>query len=294
MTSSSFTVKQLRVTLILAGTNQVFPGTNDNTLVLTDLRVSATVQGVARLSTQADIRVWGMRRDDMDALTVAWANPPVVRDHIVILDANSGDGWTQVFRGTILEAQPEYTGMPNVSFRLQAITGYYQKINPAPPTSYPNSVAIATVVKDLAQRMGFAFEDGGATGSLSSPYFAGTLYDQLQQACNAAGSDFYVQGDTILITKQGLPRNVQPVVRLTPTSGLIGYPSYQRAGLMVSCIFNPAILCGSPLEVESKVPSATGRWYPYSLEHSLDSRTTKGQWQSNLFCLRVIGEDAAQ
>lgn len=296
MSATSYTVKKLRVTLIMAGTNAVFPGTNSNTLILTGLRMSASVQAVARLATNADISIQGMKRVDMDALTQAWANPPIIRDHVVILDVNSGDGWTQLFKGTILEAQPVYDAAPEVSFRLQAITGYFQKINPVPPTSYPGNVPLDEIVADLAEKMGFAdfTVDGDAWAVLSSPYLSGTYYDQLQQACQAAGADFYFQGDSLLVTKQGLPRSQQPALILSPTSGLIGYPSYERAGLNVACLYNPAILCGSPIIIrDSVVPSANGRWFPYSTEHLLESEKPGGSWFSKLYCLRVIGEDAA-
>jgi hypothetical protein len=196
----SFSTKALRVTLILAGTNQVFPGTNSNTLILTGLRTSAKVKAVARLSTHADIRIFGMKAADMNALTIAWANPPVVLDHIVILEANDGHGWVQVFRGTIIEAQPEYRTAPNVFFHLLARTGYAAQIQPAPATSYPYAVDIGVAADDIVTRMGFTYVDGGADGVLTNPYFSGTLYDQLAQACQAANADFYIQGDTVLVT----------------------------------------------------------------------------------------------
>jgi hypothetical protein len=293
MSASSYSAeKLLRVTLILAGSGSTFPGTNSNTLILSNLRVTATVQAVARLAVQADISIYGMLRADMDALTVAWANPPIVRDHIVILEANSGDGWTQVFKGTILEAQPDYQSAPDVFFRLQAITGYFQKINAAAPNSYQGAVKIGAVVADLAGKMGFTYTDGGATGVLNSPYLSGSLFDQLQQACQAAQADFYIQGDTILVTPQGLPRKQQPSLVLNADSGLIGYPSYERAGLNVVAIFDPAILCGSPIDIQSIVPSASGRWYPYSTQHLLESKMPDGAWFSKMFCLRVLGEDS--
>lgn len=285
----SFVEKKLRVTLILAGTGAVFPGTNSNTLVLTDLRMSLTVQAVARLSTQADVEIWGMTAADMNALTVAWANPPIVRDHLMIVEANGGPGWSQVFSGTILEAQPEYRGAPDVSFRLQAVTGYFQKIEPATPTSYSEAVDIGVVAGDLADRMGFTFVNGGADGVLQAPYFSGTLYDQLRQACAAAGADFYLQGESLLITAAGKPRAQLPAVVLNAASGLLGYPMYERAGLNVTCLFDPAILCGSPIELESVVPGATGRWYPFSTVHTLEARVPGGAWVSELQCLRALG-----
>ena len=286
---NSFTQKRLRVTLIMAGANSVFPGTNNNTLILENLRVSTRVQGVARLTTQADIRIFGMKAADMDALTVAWANPPVVLDHLVILEADSGKGYVQVFKGTIIEAQPNYGSAPNVSFDLLAVTGYFQKINPAEPTSYPASADIGTIAARFATQMNLAFENGGAFGTLSEgAYFWGSLWDQLAQACEATNTDFYVFGDKLLITAAGEPSTDQPAVILTPQSGLIGYPAYERSGLLVTAIFDPAFLFGVPLEIKSSVPSATGRWYPFSLAHFLESNMPKGQWMTQMQCLRVI------
>lgn len=286
---TSFTRKRLRVTLIMSGTNSVFPGTNSNTLVLENMRMSSRVQQVARLATQAEIKIYGMKAADMNALTVAWAKPPVVLDHFVILEADTGKGFVQVFRGTITEAQPNYEGAPDVCFSLVATTGYFQKINPAEPTSYPAATDIKSVVQDLAGRMGFTFVDGGAKATFAEgSYFWGTLWDQLAQACAAANVDYYVQGDTILITEAGKPGKDKPSVVLTPQSGLIGYPSYERSGLLVLAIFDSAFTCGVPLDIKSAVPNANGRWYPYALAHILESRMPEGQWMSQIKCLQVL------
>lgn len=295
---NSFTGKQLRVTLVLAGTNQVFPGTGSNTLKLAGLRMSARVKTVARLSTRAEIKIWGMLPADMNALTVAWANPPIVFDHIVTVEAKSDDdpdperGWSQVFMGTIIEAQPEYRAAPDVYFQLVAMNGYFRKIQVdfAEPTSYPGSVLADGAILDLIDRMGYTGEVTGEVGavSLTNPYWSGTLWDQFTKACQAAGADFYVQGDTILVTASGQPRNNRPAVILDASSGLIGYPVYDRAGLNVDALFNPAFLCGTPIDLKSTVPSATGRWYPIMVQHSLESLMPAGKWLSQLQCLRVI------
>lgn len=290
---TSFTAKRLRVTLILSGANAVFPGTNSNTLTLEGLRMSAQVQCVARLATQADVKIAGMKASDMNALTVAWANPPIVLDHLMILEANNTgrpDGWVQVFKGTITEAQPDYRSMPDVSFNVQAVTGYFIKISTATPTSYPFEVDIGVAAADIIERMGapWVYVDGGGDGVLTNPYFWGSLWDQLAQACAAANADFYVQNDEILITKAGLPRDKAPSIILSPSSGLIGYPMFERSGLNVSAIFDPAFLCGSPLDIQSAVPNASGRWYPFSITHVLESLTPRGSWLSQLQCLRVL------
>jgi hypothetical protein len=288
---NSFTEKRLRAKFILAGTNQVFPGTNSNTLELTGLRMSAKVRTVARLATDASLRIWGMLPADMNALSVIWANPPVIFDHIVIIEANSGSGWTQVFKGTIREAQPEYRAAPDVYFHVQAQNGYFKKIEIdfATPTSYPGSVTADIAILDLIDRMGYVGDVTGEVGSvtITNPYWSGTLFDQFVKACQAAGADFYFLGDTVLVTASGKPRDDQPAVVLNSQSGLIGYPVYERAQLNVDALFSAAFLCGTPIELTSSVPNATGRWYPFVTEHTLDCLMPKGRWLSQLQCLRV-------
>lgn len=293
---SSLTKKQLRVTFILAGTNQKFPGTDSNTLVLTGLRVSAKVQAVARLSTNLDLRVFGMLPADMAALTVAWANPPIIEDHLVLVEAKGNAdpdptrGWSLVFKGTILEAQPEYRAQPDVYFGVLARTGYHQQIQAAAPTSYPYSVDIGVAADDIGTRMGFkVLVSPDVTGTLSSPYFTGTLSDQLAQACRAANTDFYFLGDTIFITKAGTPFKARPAVLLNADSGLVGYPVYERAGLEITAVYDPAFTCGTAVELSgTPVPSANGRWNPIAMTHTLECELPKGQWFTQLQCLRVL------
>lgn len=286
---TSFTVKRLRATLILTGANTVFPGTNSNTLIVENLKIAAKVQQVARLATQADIRIFGMRESDMTAVSVIWANPPVVLDNVVILEADNGLGFVQVFKGTITEGQADYNASPNVSFNLLAVTGYFHKISAAEPTSYPADTDINAVCGDIARRMGFTFVNGGATGVFSEgAYFWGTLWDQLAQACQAVNVDFYVQGEQIFTTPGGRPGKDQPAVVLSKDSGLVGYPVFERSGLLVRALFDPAFTCGVPIEVQSRVPNATGRWYPYTMLHVLETLTVRGQWLTQMQCLRVL------
>jgi hypothetical protein len=288
MAASSFALKVLRVTLILAGEGAKFPGTQSNKLTLTGLTATAKVKSVNRLSTTADVEIYGMKRQDMDAVTVAWATPPIILDHVMIVEADSGNGFLEVFRGTIIEAQPNYAAAPNVSLTIQARTGYFQQVSPASPISWDGDVTIVNAAKAILDGSGFAVVDGGAKGVLQSPYFAGTRWEQLSNACAASNTDWYVLGNQVLLTAFGKPRDQQPTVVLARETGLIGYPSYERVGLAVRCLFDPAILCGAPIEIRgSIVPSANGKWFPQVADHLLEGNTVDGAWESRLFCLRV-------
>lgn len=292
MPANSYVRRQLRATFTLGGSGAVFPGTNNNVLIVGGehgLRISAQVQATARLAAQMSLSVQGMKRADMDAITIAWSQPPIVFDHFVLLEANNGNGWAKVFSGTIIEAQPEYRGAPDTYLSLAAVVGYFQKISPVEPRSYTETVDIGLVAGDIAHDMGFEFVNGGANGVLGGPlYLHGTLVDQLDTVCQMAGCDYYLVNNTVTITPRGQPiEGVTAAVLLNKSSGLIGYPVYERTGLNVQALYQPAFTMGVPVDVESIVTAAKGRWYPYSMVHHLDANIPNGKWQTDMKCLRV-------
>lgn len=286
MSTNSFSKeKRLRVTLILSpeNSNGVFPGTNSNTLVLEGMRVLANIQTVpGSVATHADVKIFGMKREFMNALTTIFFNVAAGHDVVfnnMILEADSGDGFAQVFSGMITEAQPEYRGAPNVYFGIQAIVGYRYQIMPVPPQSFQGSVGVADIVAGLASKMGYAFENDGVTAQLSNPYLWGTYWDQLNRVCVAAGIRYAVAGDTLAIYPMYAPRVSVPIFTLSPSSGLLGYPTLERFGIVITSLYNPGLQPGGRVRVvDSDVPNANGLWYPFLVDHQLEGNAPGGAW----------------
>ena len=280
--------KQLRATLILAKQGNQF-ATGGNTLILTGLRMAATVQGVVRFANQLELNIYGMQQADMNALTVirwgaannGWDN------NIVTLEANAGNGWQQVFSGNIMEASPQYHEAPDVSFKIQARFGYYAGITPGTPLSYPNGVNVASAAATIAQAMGFQLENNGVTATLpAGSYFPGSQWDQFTALMAASDTDFYTLGNAIAICPKNTPRQNQPAVVLTPQTGLVGYPRIEVAGIAFECLFDPAVQQGASIQISgSDVPAANGTWTPYTLMHDLSTVKPGGPWFSSVHCL---------
>lgn len=282
--------KRLRVTLILSDeANISFTSTGDNTLILTDNRMSARVQMNARQATSMSLKIWGMTPADMDAMTAAWLDPNAIRNNKVILEANNGDGFRPVFTGTILEAQPDFRAAPDVPFQILATIRYFEQIKVVEPLSYKGDVDVAVLARYLAQQLDMDYEQApGVKATLTDPYFPGSLWSQLNNVCKAARVDYYFQGDKLVIAPLSEAFDTRPAVVLSPTTGLLGYPVYSRRGLSVSAIFDPAFLCGTAIEIQdSLVRGANGRWFPYSLEHALEAELPNGKWTTSLQCLRA-------
>jgi hypothetical protein len=290
--TSSYDSKLLRATLLLPEGN--FPGTSSNTLTLVGYRMSATIAATNRQPNSVDIMIYGMRQADMNQVTILWsaATPQSVNTRAQILLEASPDGttWTQVFEGTLTEAQPDYRDAPHVGLRAQAWTGAGMQYQIAAATSYRGATSIATIAQYLAGQMGFAFENNGVAGNLSTPYYSGTYMDQFRQLADHANFDYYFDGNAVLaICPQGQPRQGKPTPVFTPSSGLIGFPTIGRFGPQLDVLFTPALTVGGNITVSgSQVPGTNGTWLPFAITHTLESLMPGGAWFSHLTCSRPL------
>src|ERR1039458_7972764 len=285
--SASFTEKQLRATLITGSPNTSFGNSGNNQLVLTGLRMKAVMQGVANYTNTIELKIYGMLPADMNALTILYFRQ-IVSNQLLVLESNDGSGWHQVFSGTMIEAQPDYRGAPDVFFRVQANFGYFAQVSPAPALSLDGPTDVATVLQTLAIQMGYKLIDNGVTAQISNSNYPGTLWDQFTALAKAASVDFYINGNTISICPKNQGRQNAPQIIIGPQSGLIGYPVFDRWGIEITCLFNPAIENGNPITVQSALPGANGQWTPYSFTHTLESVTPGGAWQSTILCQPVV------
>lgn len=315
---SSFARKQLRVTFVLSN-GTVFAGTNANILVLTGLRMGCRIEcsGFPAWPTM-NLDVWGMRISDMNALSSLSLEVTGITRNTVLVEANSGDGsgWRAVYSGQIVTAAIDYTARPDVPLRVSAQVLFYDMVNPAKPTSYTSSVSAATVISNLAASIGCGFENNGVTTILpGSPYYPGTVVDQIRECALDAGIDVYVEPSSvsggvpglqssgvaistqtvIAICPKGAPRNLPSTFTLSPSTGLDGYPSVDSRGyLNVTSLFNPAFRFGGPLKIAgSNVviegtgkdigtlnSRANGNWMIGTMYHQLDAEKYNGKWHS--------------
>lgn len=291
MSLTSFTSKQLRFTLILSpeNSNGVFPGTNNNTLVLSNLRAIVNVQTVPGVPTTAAVKLFGMKKQDMFALSVIFFNGTKdLKYNQLIIEQNSGAGWTQIFNGMITDAQPRFRGMPNVFFDMRAIVGYNHQIAPVPPISFKGTVPVDTIVKQLAATMGYAYVNDGVTANLTNFYGPGTNMDQLNRVCQMSRTWYVIAGDTLGIYPAGKSRPSVPLLQLSPQSGLEGYPELEKFGIVVTSLYNPGMVAGGNIQITgSDIPNANGLWAPFVVDHTLESNNPGGRWHSTAQCTPV-------
>ena len=296
---STFTAKQLRVTLVLIpinGVPQNFPGTGSNQLVLLGgydetagaygLRMSSTTQGAANYSNNLQLRIFGMETADMNALTTLFfgPNPTQIGNSTVLLESNDGTGWNQVFSGSITNGCPQYNDQGNVSMLIEGVIGYSKGVAGGPPLSYPNGAAAADIAQTIASSMGLSFTNSGVTGQASpGAYFPGTPRDQLNALKTALKFDYYIDNGTLTICPLYQADVSAATVEISPGNGLIGYPQPGIGGIEFDCYFTPALQLAGLIKISgSTVPYANGSWASRARTHYLDAGLPGGKWQSHV------------
>lgn len=285
----AFTHKQLAVTFDL-GTGDFGEGGFNRVKLGGGLRASANINVAGNPAfSSLELTVSGMTLSNMNALTTLGLNVAAIRRNVVTVEAGDATtGLSTVFQGNIKEAWADFSGMPNVVFRVQAFGGLLEAVKPIPPTTFNGIAEVATILRGLATQAGWSFQNDGVTAQLIDPYFPGTIRDQIQACIEHAGINAMYGPPLLAIwPKNGVRGGSVPIV--SPDTGLIGYPTFTQNGIQLTTLFNPGIGFGQKIQVKSsaKIPAqlptvSDGMWNVVQLSHTLESETPGGQWHSRI------------
>lgn len=274
-----------------------------DTVELEGLRISANITkaGGYAMATLA-MRVYGMTRSQMERLyTLGLVTVLVKRNYITLQAGDEGAGQlATVFVGTITNGWIDLQAQPDVAFVIEAHEGLIEAIKPGAPRSFPGPTDINVVMQSIASEMNYNFESNVTSCILPTPYFYGSPRNQAQAAAQQGNIEMILDNGTLAIWPKGAARNgTKPLVN--STSGLVGYPAYTSKGISLKSIYNPTIVIGTTIKVESSLgvgdplDTVNGDWNVYSLSHDLESNFPNGQWFTSLEASRpALGVKASR
>lgn len=271
-----------------------------NSVTLSGLRVSAHIINAGGYSTgELDMEVYGMTLPLMSKLStlgmVVQENP---RNVVTVTAGNKVTGMGIVFIGDIMNAWADFQGAPEVPFRVSAKVLAAAASIPYSPSSFNGSTDVATILSGLATAQNLRFENNGVSQQLSKPYLWGSARQQMIDVIKQAGIESNMgEGGTLSIWPKNSNRGGS-IPLISPTTGMIGYPSYTAQGIMVRSLYNPSIGIGAPgavggapgggavqlgglIQLQSSIVT-TGQWKVYGLDHILESQVPHGQWFSTI------------
>ena len=172
---------------------------------------------------------------------------------------------------------------PNVCFHVEAAAGFADAVIGVDSSSFTGAADVGVIMAGLAAKMGVHFENNGVSKKLANPYFWGSARNQAEQCANAAGIAWAVDNGVLAIWPSGGARETgSPLI--SPETGMVGYPTYTAEGILVRALYNPLIMFGGKVTVESSLPATSREWAVYSLEHDLESLVPGGSWFSTIGC----------
>lgn len=277
-----FSQKLIRVQFDLA--NGQFEG-GGNTAMVEGLRVACQIVNVGNGSGTAEIAIYGLPLKLMNQLSTVGAQAyQAYKNGISILAGDAETGLNVVWTGAIVYAYVDAQAMPQVAFRVSSAPGVFQAAKPVPPISIKGSADVSGIMSGLAKQMGFGFENAGVTTKLANPYYAGTAWTQALQIARDCNFTIGFDRGTMVIVPPGKSRQGDAVL-VSPDTGMVGYPIFQQAYLIVTKLYDPAIKYQGLIKVKSDLTPACGTWLVNKIVYQLESMVPHGKWFQVMECV---------
>jgi hypothetical protein len=274
----SFHRKVLELTFILQDGD--FGGGNALTIRGLACKASIDKPGLPDKNS-AKVDVAGLSMERMEQLTTLGFGPGEMQRNLIRISAGDGETMTVIFEGEITQAWPDFNKAPDIEMRIEAESGAYPQLTPEPPVSVAGDAPVAGLIEQEARAMGYAFINEGCTASVRNAVFEGSPMEKIRKMASQVGAGLMVDDrEVILLAAPDQPRSGDAVL-LTKDTGMIGYPTFNKDGIQLKCLFNPDLAQGGLVKVESILPKASGVWRITKLSHELTAYRD-GPWQSSV------------
>jgi hypothetical protein len=263
--------------------NLQFQNPNEEVVNLEGLRCSAIISTAGGYSSaaQLQIRIYGMTLEHMNQFSSVGANFVNIQNTTITVSAgNQGDpSLSQVFKGSLISSFIDTASLPDVAFVCAAVSAYNYKATPSTSQKFPGANNAETIIAGLAKSIGFGFYNwkNQTHAVLVDQVVSGSVVDQMQQIANHARFPMVIENETVIIFPNNGFRDDR-LVEVSPTTGMVGYPSYWEAGFNVKCEFNPDLLNGRQVKLTSSIPKANGILPVQVSTHELSTLTPDGSW----------------
>ncbi len=272
--------KQLRFVVTL-GTGK-FGSSNNDAVTLQGFRAIAEIDKAGGMMMGTlKAKIYGVKQADMNSVTTLQWKPQTWIPNTVEVFAIDGTAETLIFAGNIINAWADYQSMPDVFLHIQAQSAFFNALKAIPPRSFRGPIDTPSVMAQIAGDLGYTFENNGVTTQLNDLYLPNTGLEQAKDLARAAGCDLYLDDKVLAITPPNVPRKATVPV-ISPTSGLIGYPTFDGVGVNFQALFNPGVTFGGAIKLETDVQQAAGEWIVTSVAHRLESEKPGGAWFSTI------------
>ncbi|WP_258087349.1 baseplate hub protein [Xenorhabdus bovienii] len=276
-----FNRKVIKITLTLSGKDESFTSSGQNTLSAIGLRISAEVNyGNGAIAPHARIKAYGLPMEVMEKLLrIKWNDIKALRNNVTIEAGEEGEELSQVFRGGITFAYPDFGDAPNVALVIESQTAVLDKMAGIDAESYEGEHDVVNIMGNICKRIGYSFEPNGVSKKLSNVYLCNTDIEKIRQLAEAANLDLYIEDKNVAVTRKDHPRLMLKIPVISPETGLISYPVPTMIGVQFKCFYDPLVRFGGIVRIAgSQIKICNGDWLVYGIRTILETEQDSAQW----------------
>jgi hypothetical protein len=283
----TFARKRIDVSISLANGNF---GSGGNSANIKGHRVQAMIENAGgQTMGQLECAIYGLPLTLMNQLTTLGTNVNLTTKNTITLSAGDEGGTiSPIYQGTIAVAFADMRAMPQACLRVSAFAGLLPAVKPVEPTSAPGSQDVSKLMGQIAKKAGLTLEDGGVSVKVMNPYLPGAARQQALALAKAAGVDFTIDQDKLVIVPPNKTRQGNSPT-ISAETGMVGYPAYRQGGIEVTTLFDPNLRLFGQCEVKSDLKPACGNWKIIRIDYDLESETPKGKWFCTLGLTSIDG-----
>jgi hypothetical protein len=186
------------------------------------------------------------------------------------------------FTGYIVRAWADFSDQSRpMHFECQVT--YQDAIDNAPSTSVKGPVNAVDLFSKLASSLGYSFQNNGVTGVVNNPILTGSYIDQLKTLSKQTSSNCLVDLGIVKTAPIGFAL-INAILNINSKSGLLSYPTIDDLGVKFKIRYDPVLQIGQYIHLDTivPIPKATGQWYVYDMQSTLNDRHE--YWYTDLKC----------
>lgn len=278
-----FNRKIMRTTLILNGKEDELTwveGEKINQVSHEGLRVSFLSNfGNGSFHPGATIIIYGLPIEKIDKIIrLKWGSREALGAYIKVEAGEEGEPLMPIYYGNITFARLDTTSAPDVAVIIESLVGHKEKQTMMPATSWPDGAKFQNIVADICGDIGWQLENNNVDMTIGAGALERTSVEKIANLCSQYKVDMYIEPRLVAIANQGHSREITvPIV--SPSNGLIGYPTSTVQGVSFQCLYNPLIRFGGKVQVkDSAVKMANGEWLIIGIRTHLEANTPNGNW----------------
>lgn len=234
----------------------------------------------------ARVKIYGVTLDTMNTVSSLGCLAYSSKNNSIQINAGvAGQPLQSVFYGIMWECVINLVGQPESFLDITARAQGSGQLGPSADLSRNGQAKAVDLLSQLAQQQGFTFNNPNNDQTvLTNVYHSGSLMQQMTQVADAAGLQivYDIRTNPTVVTVFPKYQSVAGNQIISPATGMVSYPIGSSQRIRVKTLFNPAILYGSTVEIQSSLQQANGPWRTFDITHEISCLTPGGPWFTEL------------